>query len=196
MPLWDLGVSIAASGSTAAVVVYILQKLFEGRLRLHFDSRLEAEKHEHEKEIAVLKGTLEAMREKGGVLYRSKLDAFTALSTLVYRCRLTAKDILDKQATNVPFEAEQFEKDRLLLGEAIAKNRLYLSAMLFDKVHAFKHELLTFQTYLSLLASKELDAAEWTKRIHAKYEAIDQAYTKIVAELQEEMATGASPAEV
>jgi len=195
------------STSVGAVIAYVLKRVAEGRIRYYFDSKveeirhrheeeksalksyfdkeLEDIKHEHQKEISVLKSRLETLVNQESDLYKAKLQAYTELSAVVYRCRLAAKRAGEKAASGKSeSELTELQKEHRALHEALKAHIVLVDGARFDRIHGFKDDIGVLATYLAISGNEGVDRGRMLGLIAAKCRTIDDAYRLIVDDLQ------------
>jgi len=180
----DLGsilTSLFGSGAVSVLVVLLLRTWLEARVRRSLEAELETLRHENEKERERLREELKVAHE----FLERRIALYPRIVELVYRIRNLAREAVSSQSMSMA-DLEDLPQQVRELENSLFEQRFFLQHDgLFDEIHAFKNEAITFVQLFQDLESADLVLSKGTfsllqRQLQDRYASIEKLHKPII----------------
>lgn len=184
--------SILTASATSTLIIIILRKFIEAKIKEAVDKKLEVLKHQHSlelesikllhtKEIESFKLDLQTFNEIKKQLVADKITISKKLSESAYLARNCIREIIE----NADFMESIPELEEILkkFFKLVVECRSILNENIFSQIHIYKNYLLSFQTYLKLYQEDPNNIDFAISKMKIKFNEIDSLYSQLAEEL-------------
>jgi hypothetical protein len=169
---WQTVLTVSGIAAFLAVcVVYLLRKMFEAKIKIHFEREIE----KFRVEIDYIKENIRMQREH-----------LPELSKAIYKARNIARD-MHKSIPGLNAGLRSSLGDiAFFITENLYGTRIFLSRELFEKIHSYKKHLQNFIFEYDAITEKKNSKSRSSLQTSIKrtYEKIDELHTIIIDDIQ------------